>query len=150
MLAADRRLAGRASATRCIHPRGEVTDVFDGSVSFPELVCHPRFVLEVALTSEEEVRVADPRRGWRHKGWATDHRRLVAVDRRVRIDSVAALIALLPPVLPEPFTTADLARALGRPRPLAQRMAYCPARAGAIVPVGKSGNTVRYLRRLDG
>jgi hypothetical protein len=97
--------------------------VLDGSVSFPELVCHPRFVLEVAITSEEEVRVADLRRGWRHKGCATDHRRLVAVDGRLRIDSVAALIALLAPVLREPFTTADLAQAPGRPRLLAQRMA---------------------------
>ena len=135
--------------TRRSPKRGAVTDVFDGLVSFPELVCHPRFVLEVALTSEEEVRVADPRRGWRQKGWAIDHRRLVAVDDRVRIDSVAALVSLLPPVLPEPFTTADLAHALGRPRLLAQRMAYCLARAGAIVPVGKIGNTIRYLRELD-
>ena len=141
---------GTTVTTRRSPKRGAVTDVFDGLVSFPELVCHPRFVLEVALTSEEEVRVADPRRGWRQKGWAIDHRRLVAVDDRVRIDSVAALIALVPPELPEPFTTADLAHALRRPRLLAQRMAYCLARAGAIVPVGKTGNTVRYQRRLDG
>ena len=142
---------GTTVSTRRSPKRGAVTDVFDGLVSFPELVCHPRFVLEVALTSEEEVRVSDARRGWRQKGWATDHRRLVAVDDRVRIDGVAALIALVPTDLPEPFTTADLAHALGRPRLLAQRMAYCLARAGAIVPVGKTGNTVRYMsRRLDG
>src|SRR5262249_36923911 len=57
--------------------RGAVTDVFDELVSFPELIGHPRFALEVALTREEEVRRADRVRGWRRNGWAVDHRRLV-------------------------------------------------------------------------
>jgi hypothetical protein len=130
--------------------RGAVVDVFDELVSFPQLVGHPRFTLEVALTSEEEVRRPDPTRGWRRHGWVVDHRRLIEVVDRVRLGSVADLAALVPLGLVEPFTTADLARSVGRPRPLAQRMAYCLARAGAIIPVDRDGNAVRYaLRRAN-
>jgi hypothetical protein len=63
----------------------------------------------------------------------------------VRVASVGDLRTLLPPDLPEPFTTADLARSLGRPRLLAQRMAYCLAKAGAIVPIGRTAAGVRYV-----
>ena len=126
--------------------RGMVADVFDELVSFPRLVTHPRFALEVALISEEEVRRWEPKRAWRRHGWVTDHRRLVAIVDRQRIEDVADLISLIPADLAEPFTTADLADALGRPRRLAQRMAYCLRAADAVVPVGKSGNAIEYAR----
>ena len=140
-LAAD----GSLLTTRRSPKRGAVVDVFTDLVSFPHLVGHPRFALEIALTSEEEAWRQDARRGWRRRGWVVDHRRLIEVVERVRIASVQDLAALLPPGLPEPFTTADLARSMGRRRVLAQRMAYCLARAGAIVPVGRTGEGVRYV-----
>jgi hypothetical protein len=46
--------------------------------------------------------------------------------------------------LPDPFTTADLAEKLGRPRRAAQQMAYCLRKAGIFVVVGKRGNNVEY------
>jgi hypothetical protein len=54
--------------------------------------------------------------------------------------------ALLPASLGEPFTTRDLAEAIGRPRRLAQRMAYCLRKMRVVKPVGKSGNAVLYVR----
>jgi hypothetical protein len=54
------------------------------------------------------------------------------------------LLALVPAPLPEPFTTADMADALGRPRRLAQQATYCLRHAGAVRAVGKLGNTVQY------
>jgi hypothetical protein len=140
-LAAD----GSSLTTRRSPKRGAVVDVFTDLVSFPHLVGHPRFALEIALTSEEESWRQDARRGWRRRGWVVDHRRLIEVVERVRIASVQDLTALLPSGLPEPFTTADLARSIGRRRVLAQRMAYCLAKAGAIVPVGRTGEGVRYV-----
>ena len=129
---------------------GTMVDVFDELVSFPHLVAHPRFSLEVALISEEEVRRWDPTRAWRRRGWVTDHRRLVSIVDRVRIEGAVDLANLIPAELPEPFTTADLAGTLGRPRRLAQRMAYCLRVVDAIVPVGKSGNALRYARAEPG
>ena len=42
--------------------------------------------------------------------------------------------------------TAQLASALGRPRQLAQKAAYCLRESGVIHQVGKSGNALRYSR----
>lgn len=137
---------GPNPAARRSPKHGKVVDVFDELVSFPHLVTHPRFSLEVALISEEEVRRWDPKRAWRRHGWVTDHRRLVDIVDRVRLACVADLTNLIPAGLAEPFTTADLAGAIGRPRRLAQRMAYCLRAVEAIVPVGKSGNAVCYVR----
>jgi hypothetical protein len=143
--------AGVAVPSRTSPKRGAVTDVFDELVSFPQLIDHPRFTLEVALTREEEVRRADRARGWRRQGWVVDHRQLVEVQDRVRLASGHDLADLLPVGLADPFTTADLALALGRPRTLAQRMAYCLAKVGAVTPVGRLGNAVRYsVVPLDG
>ena len=50
----------------------------------------------------------------------------------------ADLARWLPEELPEPFGTAELARLSGRPRWLAQKMAYCMSRAGAISEVGRA------------
>ena len=53
---------------------------------------------------------------------------------------------LLPAALVESFTTSDLAAAIGRPRRLAQRMAYCLREMGVIEAVGKQGNAILYTR----
>jgi hypothetical protein len=151
-VAVDKRIVklprddGETATARRSPKHGLVVDVFDELVSFPQLVAHPRFSLEVALISEEEVRRWDPKRAWRRRGWVIDHRRLVDIVDRVRLGCVGDLAGLLPTELVEPFTTADLAAALGRPRRLAQRMAFCLRSAGAIDPVGKAGNAVRYVR----
>ena len=54
--------------------------------------------------------------------------------------------ALLPPDLPRPFSTADLAASLGEPRWLAQKMVYCLREMGQITQVGKRGNAHLYAR----
>ena len=51
-----------------------------------------------------------------------------------------------PASLTEPFTTAELAEALGQPRWLAQKMAYCLRVVGEISEAGKQGKATRYVR----
>jgi hypothetical protein len=135
---------GAASAPRTSPKREHAVDIFDELVSIPQLIAHPRFALEVVLARIEEVRRPDAARGWRRRGWVVDHRRLIEVIDRVHVGGVEDLVTLMPSGLPEPFTSADLAARLGRSRPMAQRMTYCLAKAGAITPVGRSGNTVRW------
>ena len=48
--------------------RGTVEDLFGELVSFPQLLSHPSFSLEVLLIQEEELRRHDPKRGWRRRG----------------------------------------------------------------------------------
>ena len=71
-------------------------------------------------------------------------RRLIGVVDAYEVGGADDLAALLPDSLPSPFTTADLASALARPRRVAQQMAYCLRHVGAITIAGKQANTIEY------
>jgi hypothetical protein len=124
--------------------RGAFEDLFAELVSFPRLLANPHFALEVLLIQEEEIRRHDPKRAWRRRGWVTHDRRLLRVVDRRLFETPGDVASLLPGGLPKPFTTSDLARGLGKPRRLAQRMAYCLREMGVIRQVGKQGNAILY------
>jgi len=126
--------------------RGRVEEVFKELVSFPELMCSANFSLEVLLIQEEEVRRRDPARRWRNRGWVTVERRLLDVVGRHLFQQPEDMAAILPPDLPQRFTTADLAQAMHGPRWLAQKAAYCLRRMGAIVEVGTQGRSKLYAQ----
>jgi hypothetical protein len=126
--------------------RGSVLELFRELVSFPHLISHPNFSLEVLLIQEEEVRQQGLARNWRRRGWGTVERRLVQVVARRVFAAPADLAALIPASLEEPFTTVELAEAIDQPRWLAQKMAYCLRCAGAISEAGKQGKATRYVR----
>jgi len=125
---------------------GDVTDVFAELVSFPELLAHPNLEIDVLLISEEEYRCHQPGKSWRRKGWVVAERHLIEVKESVLLCGSEDLLGLLPDALPSTFTTADIAEGLGKPRRLAQQMAYCLRKVGAITEVGRAGNAIRYLR----
>lgn len=136
---------GVTPASRRKSPRrGSELDLFRELVSFPCLIAHPNFSLEVLLIQEEEVRRYDPRLNWRRRGWGTEERRLLQVVDRRLFASPADLAALIPESLAAPFTTAELAAAIGRPRRLAQQMAYCLRCAGVLAEAGKQGRALLY------
>jgi hypothetical protein len=129
--------------------RGAVEHVFAELVSFPDLLGHPNFTLEVLLIREEEVRQRDAsgeRRNWRRKGWATQERRLLEVLSSHRLSCPEDAAGLLPAALPEPFTTRELATASGQPVWLSQKMAYCLRQMGMLSVVGKRGQSTLYER----
>jgi hypothetical protein len=128
--------------------RGALEHLFVELVSFPKLLSNPGFSLDVVLTQEDELRRYDGRRAWRRKGWVTQERRLLAVVGQRAFGTPADMLTLLPVDLIEPFTTSDLATAITQPRWLAQKMAYCLRKMGAIMPVGKQGNAILYVRAL--
>lgn len=123
---------------------GELPDVAAALVSFPDLLVDPSLEVEVLITLEEELRRHTPGKAWRRKGWTVVERRLIDVVDSSLLRNPGDLRGLLPEGLPDPFTTADLADCLRRPRRTAQQLAYCLRRCGAIVAVGKQGNTVEY------
>jgi hypothetical protein len=131
--------------TRRRSPRhGGVADLFTELVSFPGLLAEPGLEIEVLLTAQEEVRHRVEGRCWRRKGWTVVERRLVDVIDRLLLTSPDDLAQLLPPPVPARFTTVDLATGIGRPRRVAQQMAYCLKAAGVIGIVGKRGHSVEY------
>lgn len=124
----------------------ELGDLFSEMVSLSELAAHENFSLEVLITHEEELRRNDGRGSWRRKGWSIVDRRLVdVVDQRL-FSSPADYAQLLPSNLPGKFTTADLARRLGKPRRHAQKMAYCLRKMDILSISGKTGNSILYSR----
>lgn len=126
------------------HPN--VVDVLEELVSFPELITHKNFQLDVVLTQEEELRIFDRRKRWRRRGWVTVERRLLEVSETVSLQSDADFMALIPADLPEEFLTSDIANAIGRPRYLAQKVAYCLRNCGLIEQVGYEGNAIVYSK----
>ena len=66
-------------------------------------------------------------------------RRLVDVVGRALLADADDLACLLPPGLPDAFTTAELADGIGRPRRLGQQLAYCLRGTGLIEASGKRG-----------
>jgi len=138
--------AGGVVSRRKSPKRGSIVDLFAELVSVPHLIADPNLTVEVLLIHEEEVRRYDGTKAWRRKGWVVEERRLVDVVDQLVIDSPEALAMLLPGEVPEEFTTADLAVALGRHRRLAQQMTYCLRNAGVLEMVAKRGNAIVYRR----
>jgi len=126
--------------------RGTYEDLFEELVSFPSLMRNSNFSLEVLLIQEEEIRVHDPQRAWRRRGWITQERRLLDVVEQRRFDFPEDLKKLIPSSIPDEFTTSDLAAALQKSTRLAGRMAYCLREMEAISPVGKRGRAILYTK----
>ena len=128
--------------------RGLELDLFDELVHIPGLVAHPNFRIELPLISEEEIRGPVPdgaRYRYPRQWWRLDRRLLDVVETR-RIDTPADLLCLLPPGLPEPFTTADIVAGSGRSKRLAMRAVYCLERSGAVARLARRGRLVTYSR----
>ncbi len=134
-----------AGTTRRRSPkRGHPAHVLNQLVYIPRLLAHPNFELEVVMVEEDETREFDPKRVRRRGGWRVLRRQLVAVVDRHRFQSVEDLLNLLQSPLSDPFTTLELADALGQPRRLAQKMAYILREAGVTQVCGKTGNSLVY------
>ena len=123
--------------------RGRVEDLFWEIVSIPQVLAHANLSFEVVMIREEEARRFGAKRKRGRRRWGVDERRLLeVVDQRV-FDQPSDWLALLPEGL-ESFTTSDLAAALGIPRELAQKMAYCLRAMRIIELTGKQGRANQY------
>src|SRR5262245_58280085 len=129
--------------------RGRIAQLFVELVSIPDLIGHPNFSLEVLMTREEEILRRGRGGSWRRRGWRVDDRRLVEVLERTAFESAGDYKRFLPPTIPEPFTSRDVAGATGLPLYLAQKMTYCMRRMGLIVPSGKRRATIEYVLAGD-
>jgi len=133
-------LLGRRRSPR----HGRPGDVFAELVSIARLLPSPALEIDVVLVEIDELRFHAPDGPWRRRGWTVLERRLIEVLETVQIRGLGDLASLLPPDLPDPFTTADLALALGCPRRLAQQAAYCLRVAEVIDVAGKRRHAVEY------
>jgi hypothetical protein len=137
---------GEVLSRRRSPKRGSFADIFSKLVSWPDMVVRDGFELDLLLTSEEEIRVHRPGRAWRRRGWVVHGRALVEVIETRRLAGAEDLSTFLPDELPEQFTTADVAEALGIPRRGAQQMLYCLRAIETVEVTGKAANALVYRR----
>jgi hypothetical protein len=129
--------AGEVLSQRASPKRATAAAIFDVLVSFPTLLSHPHLAIEVLLCAEDHVRAPAPVRGRRFTR-DPGQRRLVEVLERVELRGAADLARLAAP--PDgPFTTRELAAAMGAPLPLAQRAAHCLRALEVLEPAGMRG-----------
>jgi hypothetical protein len=135
---------GEVLSARRSPRRGRLEDIFARLVSIPALLARPEFELEVLLTHEDELRMFGPARAYRRRGWVVRGRTLVSVETSHCIARPTDAARLLPAELPELFDTAELARAGGFDRRLAQQMTYCLRALGVLEPAGKRAGAVLH------
>ncbi len=135
---------GEIVSARYSPTRETVLNLFEDLVHFVTVFPHPRLTLEVVLTEQEEDRITCARRRRRGPDFRVQDRRLVEVVSTHKLRTAADLRRLLPVTLPPEFTTGELAQHAQIPRWLAQKMAYCLRKTGAIDVRGKQGNALQY------
>ena len=150
-VAAERRIVrvdehGQLLGARRSPKRATAVAVFDKLVAFPSLLSHPNLTIEVLLLREDHIRRLQPRT----RGSTRDpgERRLVEVIDRVVLRSPEDILAELPALPLEPFTTRELAALLHCSTVLAQRTLYCLRMTGIVEPAGKRGRAPLHVRSV--
>ena len=149
-IAAERRIVrvdgqGQIVGARRSPKRATAMAVFDKLVAFPSLLTHPNLTIEVLLLREDHVRSPQPRTT---HGRTRDpgERRLVDVLDRVVLRTADDVLALLPELPREPFTTREFAGAVRCSTLLAQRTLYCLRTIGITEPAGMRGRAPLHAR----
>lgn len=142
------RQGGEVVSRRWSPKRGAAVDIFDDLVHFTRAFPHKRLTLEVPLVEVEELRYPGHgrRRRWRKNDFVVEDQLLADVGETLQFKRASDLWKLVPGKLPKPFDTAELAEALGAPRWIAQRAAYCLREMGAARQVGKRKGAWLYER----
>jgi hypothetical protein len=148
-VAAERRIVrvdehGEVLAARRSPKRASAAEVFDKLVAFPSLLSHPNLTIEVLLLREDHIRRPQPTTT---RGRTRDpgERRLVDVLDRIAFRTPDDVLAALPALPPEPFSTRELAACLGCGTVLAQRTLYCLRSVGIVERAGTRGRAPLHV-----
>jgi hypothetical protein len=148
-IAAERRIVrvdehGQVLGARRSPKRATAVAVFDRLVSFPSLLTHPHLTLELLLLREDHIRRPQPVTA---RGRTRDpgERRLVEVLDRISLRTPEDVLAALPALPLEPFSTRELAACLGCGRVLAQRTLYCLRSIGIVERAGTRGHAPLHV-----
>ncbi len=152
-VAAERRIVrvdehGQIGSIRRSPKRATAIEVFDRLVAFPALLTHPHLTVEVLLLREDHLRGARPDTSGRRRR-DPGERRLVDLLDRVELQGVDDILAALPPLPVDPFSTAELAALLGCSTVLAQRTVYCLRTLAILAPAGRRGRSPLHRRTAE-
>lgn len=144
VLVKRKRKRGKIVSRRKSPSKGSTIDLFEDLVHFCTVFPHKRLTLELAYVHIEEHRLPPLKRRWRQR-YRVEDRVLLEVLDRVPLRYATDLNQLFDTGLPDgPFTTRELAEQIDQPRWVAQKVAYCLRKTGAVEVVGKQRNSIVY------
>ena len=142
-VAAERRIVrvdeqGQVLGVRRSPKRATTAAVFDELVAFPSLLTHPNLTIEVLLLREDHIRGPHPTTT---RGRTRDpgERQMIEVLGQVALRTPQDILAALPALPAEPFSTRELAAILHCTPRMAQRTLYCLRTIGVVEPAGNRG-----------
>ena len=129
--------------------RGNILDIFEELIYFTRVFPHRNLILECPLVHVEQLRVPAKRKTttpWQ-KDYVVEDVTLESIDHTVELREPSDLLGLIDlPGDADFFNTADIARAVDRPRWVAQRIAYVLRKTGAIDAAERNRNGIVYRR----
>lgn len=129
--------SGKVLKKRKSPKKGKIIDLFGEMVHLPELITHNNFSFEVLLFEEQELRCNDGKGSWRRKGVSIIDRKLLKVLDIAIFEDRTDFLKILPENLGDPFTNKELAKKMGVPIRLAQKITYCLRKMSALSIIGK-------------
>lgn len=135
---------GEMSQPRKSPKTGTAWDAFPELFYIRDYLRDPRLTVRLVYLDMDEYKLLN---GWsrnRKKGACRVERIPTALAGEEKLSTAADFAALLPPCLPEPFTTTDLAKALRIRRERAGKIIYILYEIEAIRRIGKLGNAFLY------
>lgn len=136
--------SGEITAPRKSPKTGNPYSVFPELYKIKPYLLHNHFHLRIALLDVEEYRFLD---GWskdRKKGATRSDAFPLAFFQEVAIDSLEDYAKLIPPGLPDQFSTKDFKKAAHVSQPLASTALNILYAVNAVVRTGKKGNLYLY------
>ncbi len=138
------RPSGRQVSRRRSPKRGRPLEVFNELVRIPELLPHPDFEVQVALTRQEVIWVDDGKGSWRRKGWSIADQRLLDVAGTLTLGSRGDFLREVGQAPGVAFTNRALSKMLGIPTRLAGKMTYTLRKAGWLEKIGMDGRAYLF------
>lgn len=129
--------AGEIVKKRKSPKKGKITDLFGEMVHLPSLINNENFSIEVLFIEEKELRCNDGKGSWRRKGISVKDRKLIKIFGSVIFEKKTDFLKVLPDNMDNPFTNKILAKKMGIPIRLAQKITYCLRKMNAVTVVDK-------------
>ncbi len=124
---------------------GRATDLCRELASFPMLLSHPNFTLDLVLTSEDEIRSPHAKKKRRRGGLAVEYRELNEVLEVIEFRANSDLLQLLPTELvARQFNTKDVAEAARISTRETRDLIYCLKTAEVIQQIHRDASGIIY------
>lgn len=138
--------AGLLIGKRKSPKKARVEELFAEMVNLGAWVISEKFTLEVVFVSDEVFWQDDGKGSWRRKKWSIVDRKLLAVHGSQQFQLKPDYLAMVPPTLPEQFTSSQLAVAARISTRLAGKMLYFLKQLEVVTVVGRKGKAFVYQK----